>query len=177
MNSAYIRNLYSPGFSFITLSFYKTNLSVRFTPWINQNQTGRSQYDAKKFIVTTISDESAASLYYLAQKIAEGELNNPVQYVIECNNQITLVFEYDADKATLSIEKDREKIVFEFAVHQYRVKEDGRIVTKTIQSGLLAFAEVLQAYLTAVGADRQQEIQTGTEFVGSQMPMASSGWR
>ena len=177
MNSAYIRNLYSPGFSFITLSFFKTNLSVRFTPWINQNQTGRSQYDAKKFIVTTISDESAASLYYLAKKIAEESLRDPVQYVIECNNKTTMVFEYDADKATLSIEKGREKIVFEFAVHQYRVKEDGRIVTKTIQSGLLAFGEVLQAYLTAIGADRQQEQQAGTEYEGSQVSMASAGWR
>jgi len=174
MNNVFIRNLYSHDYSFITLSFYKTNLSVRFTPWINQNQIGRSQYDAKKFIVTTISDESAASLYYLTKKITEGELNNPVQYLIECNNQTTLVFEYDAEKATFSIEKVREKIVFEFAVHQYQMKEEGQIVTKTIQSGLLAFSEVLQAYLTAVGADRQHEQQQEAEFAVSQVPVSSS---
>jgi hypothetical protein len=38
---------------------------------------GENQYDAKKFIVTTISTESTASLYYLAQKIIAGEMNTP----------------------------------------------------------------------------------------------------
>ena len=177
MNNVYIRTLYSPGFSFIMFSFYKTNLSIRFSPWISKDKTGRNQYDTMKCLSTTISDENAAVLYYLAKKIVEGELNNPVYYPIQCNKQTTLRFEYDANKAYFSIEKDREKINFEFAAHQYQVKEDGRIVTKTIHAELLVFAEILHAYLTAVGADRQQEIQGGTEYGESQMPMSSSEWR
>jgi len=177
LSNIYIRNLYSPGFSSITFSFYKTNLSIRFTPWINKNQAGRSQYDTKRFVSTTISDESAASLYYLATKIVDDDQSNPVQYLIQCNNQTILRFEYDENKAILIIEKDGERIIFEFAVHQYRVKENGQVVTKIIQAGLLAFSEVLYAYLTAIGEDVQHEPQPETEFSESQSHMPVYSWR
>ena len=176
MNNIYIRAIYSPGFSYVTLSFFKTNLSVGFSPWVSKDQTGRNQYDTKKFVSTTINDEDVASLLWLSKQIIDGTLSNPIQYLIECNKYTSLLFTHDSDKTCLIIEKNKEKVVFEFPTHQYRVKEDGKIVTKTILSGLLVFSEALQAYLTAVGADRQQDKQTGTGFGASQVQGSSSVW-
>lgn len=177
MKNDYIRSLYSQGFSSIDFCFYKTNLSVCFRPWIMNSSLGENQYDAKKFIVTTISTESTASLYYLAQKIIAGEAKTPLLYVIECNRQATLRFEFDGENTVLIIEKNGEKIVFGFVTHQYMVKEEGRVITKTIHCGLVAFTEILQAYLIAVSADRQQEQRDGAEGGVAQVSMSSSGWR
>ena len=109
-NNVLIRNLYAPGFSFVTFSFYKTNLSISFTPWLGQNDVGISQYDTKNFLSTTINDESAASLYLLAKLILDGNQRTPLLYTIECNGQTKLTFEYRPDqnnqmRAYLSIEK------------------------------------------------------------------------
>lgn len=177
MKNDYIRSLYSYGFSSIDFCFYKTNLSVCFKPWIVNSSLGENQYDSKKFIVTTISTESTASLYYLAQKIIAGEAKTPLQYVIECNKQATLRFEFDGENTVLIIEKNGEKIVFGFLIDQYCVKEEGKVVTKPIHSGLIAFTEILQAYLIAVSADRQQEQRVGTEGGMPQMSIPSTRWR
>ena len=176
MNNIYIRTLYSPGFSSVTLSFFKTKLSVGFSPWVSKDQTGRSRYDTKNFIAMTINDETAAALSFLAKQIIEGTLCNPVQYAIQGNKNTSRLFEFDGEKARLIIEKSKDMAAFEFIVHVYRTKEDGQLVTKIIQAGLLAFAEVLQAYLNAVGADRQPDKQTGTGF-GSQAQTSSSVWK
>ena len=69
MNNDHIRSLYSPGFSAMNLSFYKTNLAIGFNPWIPNDSSICGKYDTEKFIVTTISIENTAALYYFAQKI------------------------------------------------------------------------------------------------------------
>ena len=158
------------------LSFYKTNLCLGFSPWMSKDQIGRDRYDTKTFISTTIDDISAASLYFLAKQIIEGTLNNPTQYLVQCNKQTSLLFENNAGTTRLIIEKGMDKIVFQFPVHEYRVKEDCKLATKTIQSGLIVFAEILEAYLTAVGADRQQDKQAGIDFNGFQTQSSSSVW-
>lgn len=179
MSNVYIRSIYAPGFSFITLSFFKTNLSISFTPWLSKDATGRSQYDTKKYVSTTINDENAATLYLLSKQITDGTLSNPVQYVIQCNKQAKLVFEYKPDpntgmKAYLTIEKGKDKILFEFPTSQYKAKENDQIVVKNIQSGLLVFTEALQAYLTAVGADRQRSNPSAQGFGTPQV--STSEW-
>ena len=103
-------------------------------------------------------------------------MNNPAQYLIRCNKQTSLLFENDAGTTRLIIEKGKDKIVFQFPIHEYKVKEDGRLVTKIIQAGLIVFVEILEAYLTAIGADRQQDKQAGIGFGGSQAQAASSVW-
>ena len=177
MKNIYIRSLYSSGFSSMMCSFYSTNLSIGFWPWISKDQMGRDRYDKNRFVSTTINDESAASLYFLSKQIIGGTLNNPAQYLIRCNKQTSLLFENDAGTTRLIIEKGKDKIVFQFPIHEYKVKEDGRLVTKTIQVGLIVFTEILEAYLTAVGADRQQDKQVSAEFSGSQPQNASSVWK
>lgn len=171
----YIRNLYSPGFSYIRLSFYKTNLSISFSPWLRSDKTGRSVYD-KRSIMTTVGDENVAALSFLVKRIAEQELSTPVQFVIPCNNNTSLTFEFDGEQARLTIVKKDEKVAFEFVVHRYKTKENGMVVEKVVQSGLLAFKEVLTAYLTAITADRQQYDPIEDLYNQPQTQSLSAGW-
>lgn len=177
MKSTHLRTMYSPYFASIRFSFYRTNLALSFSPWPGKEHIGSGQYMPKKYLNTTISDENAAALYLLAKNIAEGTQVNPIQYVIECNNQTMLTFEHDSDQTFFTIEKGNEKIVFQFVTHQFKEKENGKIVTKTIQSGLLFFSEILQAYLTAIAEDRQQDSQPYAGGNGSKVQKHSSGWR
>lgn len=164
MQNIYIRNLYAPGFSLITLSFYKTNLSISYAPWIGENEIGLHRYDTKNYVSTTINDENVAALYSLTQQILNGTMKNPCQYVIQCNKQAVILFEYDLEKTQLNIEKNGEKIPFIFTVHKYKEKVNGKVVEKTIQTGLIVFAEVLHTYMSAVAADRQMNKQLTGPF-------------
>nr|WP_092067927.1 hypothetical protein [Dendrosporobacter quercicolus]NSL46847.1 hypothetical protein [Dendrosporobacter quercicolus DSM 1736] len=78
--------------------------------------------------------------------------------VLQCNNNTTLIFEYKPDQynqmdSYLTINKNNETISFKFKTHIYRVKEKGQMVTKIIQSGLGAFARMLDGYLPGINAD------------------------
>lgn len=174
--NTYIKCLYSPGFSFVMLSFYKTNLSLGFTPWAGQDKNGSSNYDRNRFLSTTINDEHAASLYYLVTKIVEGTSLAPVQCVISCNKDTTLTFEYNAEKATLVIEKQKEKIVFEFRTFVHKTKENGKIIEKVIQSGLIVFQQALTAYLTAIAAEHQRYGSVDELYPEPQTQSFISGW-
>jgi len=167
MSNIHIRTIYSPDFAFVRCSFYKTNFSLSFYPWLSRDERGLSRYDMKNYLSTTISDENAAALYLLSRQIVEGCLSNPVRYVIPCNKQTQLIFEYGPDqntqmRASLTIEKQKDQIRLEFSVNRYKTKENGQIVEKTLQSGLWVFAEVLQTYLTEVGANWQPNKQAET---------------
>ena len=174
----YIRGLYSPGHSCIMAFFYRSNLSLRFARWIDKDERGIDRYD-KKFITTTISDEAVATLLLLSMQIISGTLQNPAQYIFECF-KATVLFEYRPDqngqmRAYISMEKDKEKILFEFRVAQWKTKENGKTVEKTIQSGLLVFAEVLHAYLSAIGAYRQLD-QIHEKVFGAPPPAPPVIW-
>jgi len=176
MANVIIRNLYSPGLSTVTLSFYKTNLSIVFSPWV-QEQGRQNKLNTKHFISTTISDENAAALYMLSKQISEGTQSDPVQYLIQCNKQTMLTFEYDTEKACLIIEKGAEKIFFEFPTHEYRIKEKGQIVTKVLQSGLIVFSETLGAYLSTVVADRHMDKHDKLYPTETQPQESAMKWR
>ena len=51
-------------------------------------------------------------------------MESPLKYVIECNKYATLRLEFDGKNTVLILEKNGEKIVFEFIIDQYWVKED-----------------------------------------------------
>ena len=162
-----IRNLYASEFSMISFSFYKSNLSLVFYPWLGKDKMGRGLYDMKKGISTTINDDNVAVLYLLSQQIIDGVLVNPCQYVIKCNKEATVFFEYDLNRVYLNIDKKGERVVHEFPVETYKEKENGVIVEKVMQSGLVVFAQTLHTYLAAVGADRQMNKQLTEVFDGS----------
>lgn len=175
MNSynTYIKTSYSQGTASITYSFYKTNLCLRFTPWNGQLGGNPNTYDKAKAISTTISDESAAALYFLSNKIIAGKVKNPVLLEIPCNGDAMIRFEYYPERAVLTIEKQGQRVMFDFTSHRYMEKENGRTVTKNIWSGLIVFAEVLETYLSSVAADRQTGTMSEDNYDD---PYPSTGW-
>ncbi|WP_196601008.1 hypothetical protein [Pectinatus frisingensis] len=157
--NTYIRTLYSEGLSSIMISFFNTNLSFSFAPCIGKNNVGFDQFDISKSLRTTINYEMASFLYQLAMSVVNGKYaGQQISGVLQCNNNTTLIFEYKPDQynqmgSCLTINKNNEMISFRFKTHIYRVKENGQMITKIIQSGLGAFAKTLDGYLTGINAD------------------------
>lgn len=156
-NNTFIRTLYAPEFSCVSMSFFKTNLTLSFVPYVGKDNRGFSQYSNQKFLSTTVNYEGAAALYLATMPILDGN-ENQKQLVLPCSNNTTLIFDYLPEQnnqmtAYLVIDKNGVTIPFRFAVHQFKVKENGQMVTKIIQSGLGVFAMTLEAYLTDIGAD------------------------
>lgn len=166
--NTYIKRSYSQGTACIAYSFYKTNLSLRFTPWVGKSDFDLSEYDKTRSIYTTISDENASALYYLAKRIVDGKVKKPIQFEIPCNNDVSIIFDYYPERATLMVEKQGERILFEFVTHRYKERDNGKIEGKTIHSGLIAFMKILEAYLTAISSDRVQYNQFGEVYNAAQ---------
>lgn len=157
--NTYIRTLCSTGFSALTISFYKTNLTFRFIPYIGKGKNGLDDYNRNSFLSTSINYERAALFMAIAMGIIDGrDADKEIEAVYPCLNGTTLFFEYKPDQnnqmnAYLVINKNNETIPFRFSTHQVQIKDNGQIVTKVIQSGLGNFAMILEAYLQGVGAD------------------------
>lgn len=157
--NTYIRTLYSEGLSSIMIGFFNENLSFSFAPCIGKNHSGFDQFDIPKSLRTTINYEMASFLYQLAMSVVNGKYaEQQISGVIHCNNNTTLIFEYKPDQynqmgSCLTINKNNEMISFKFKTHIYRVKENGQMITKIIQSGLGALAKTLDGYLTGINAD------------------------
>lgn len=155
--NTYIRSLYSPGFSSLTMSFFRTNLTLNFVPYLGKDNVGLSQYSKTEFLSTTVNYEGAVALYLSAMPILDGN-GSQMELVLPCSNNATLILEYKPDQDNqmsiyLFINKNNRTIPLRFGTMQYRTKENGQMVTKVIQSGLGAFTKTLDAYLSGIGAD------------------------
>lgn len=155
--NTYIRTLYSPGFSSLMMSFFKTNLTLNFIPYLGKNNVGLSQYSKTEFLSTTVNYEGAAALYLAAMPILDGN-GSQMELVLPCSNNTVLILEHKPDQDNqmstyLLISKNNRMIPLRFGTIQYRVKENGQMVTKVIQSGLGGFVKTLEAYLTGIGAN------------------------
>lgn len=156
----HIRNFYADGFSYMMMSFFKTNLSFRFAPFISKDATGRSSYDEKKALMTTTNYEGAAALYIVANKIIAGEKESDGMILtIPCAGGASLTLERKLGQngqldTWFVISKNNAVIPFKFITHQVQVKENGQMVTKIIQAGLGAFAKTIEGYLTGINASR-----------------------
>lgn len=178
--STYIRSIHSSGFASLMMWFFNTNLTLGFQPWIGKDQIGLDKYDRNKFLSTSIDHEKAAMLWLLATPIIEGRQNNQIYLEIPCNKQAKLIFKYRTDennqmRAYLTIEKNGERITFKFRTQSAFVKENGRTVEMIIQTGLGVFVKTLEAYLTAVGADRHLSKLTD-EQLGDPQLSANNLW-
>ena len=174
--NTYIKTLYSPERVSISFSFFKTNLALSFSPWIGPAKKKLVEYNGAKSLSTTISDDSAATLHHLAKNIVEGVIQDPIRYEIPCNRDAMIVFEYDPGQAYLSIEKNGSRIRFEFSIQRYLQKINGDVDVRVVQSGLIVFMKVLEAYLIAVSADRQHEGSIDESYTKSQQQAFTSGW-
>jgi hypothetical protein len=158
-----IRTLYSPESS-LSISFFKTNLSLSFCP----QPTGNYRRENKRYLSTTISDDTAAVLLNFCKSILRGELTS-MSYTIECNNHTYLHFECMADdrgsnRVAIIIEKNRDRIPFTFKISECRILKNGREQMEHIQSGLIVFTKVLEAYLTAIANERQFSVCYDDEY-------------
>jgi hypothetical protein len=77
--------------------------------------------------------------------------------VLACN-KAALIFECKPEDnqmaAYLTIEKNGQSIPFKFKTQQVQFKENGQTITRVIQSGLGAFAKMIEGYLVATGSER-----------------------
>lgn len=156
--STQIRNFYSDGMSYMNVSFFNTNLSFKFHPFIRKTPNGRDEYDLKNGINTTVNFEGAYALYEAAINIIDGKLNE-INLPIPCAAGAILTLErkigQDGNMETIfSISKNNMIIPFRFKTIRYQVKENGQVVTKTIECGLGSFAKTIEGYLTGINADR-----------------------
>lgn len=125
--STYIRTFYSKEFSYLMMSFFKANLSIRLAPYAGKDGSGRHQYHDRKGLTTTFGYEGAFYLYHVAMSILNGE--NPdesIEAVLSCNNA-TITLEYKPDQnnqmtAYLKIEKSNETVTFRFGTHTSQKK-------------------------------------------------------
>ena len=158
-----IRTLYSSESS-LSLSFFKTNLSLSFSPL----PSGNYRRENKRYLSTTSSDDTAAVLLSFCNSILKGELSS-MMYTINCNNNTRLHFECVADdrgstKVFLTIEKNRDRIPFAFKISECRILKNGREQVEYIQSGLIVFSKILEAYLTAIANERQFSAGLDNEY-------------
>lgn len=156
--STQIRNMYSEGMSYLNISFFNTKLAFRFFPFMNKDQNGRSTYDMRHGQNTTVDYEGAAALYLIAKGIIDGNIQE-TNLPIPCANGASLAFErkmgMDGRMETIfTITKNNVSIPYKFNTIQCQVKINGQITTKTIESGLQVFVDILNGYLGGINSDR-----------------------
>jgi hypothetical protein len=154
-----IKALYAPGYSYLTMSYFCTNLTLSFAPWLSRDNIGRNEYDIKAFLSTSINHERAAFFYTQASRILDGKnTGEPVEVTIPCNKGATLTFEYKPDEnnqmsAYMIINKNNQTIPFKFPTTEYSEKIDGQDVTSVMQTSLSIFTTILGCYIAGIAAN------------------------
>lgn len=169
-----IRNLYSRGKCYLNVSFMNLKLSLKFFPYKGKNQNGNSSYDLQAGLYTAIGWDRAFAMYDTIQKILDGNMQEcrivmPMQ---SGGPDDTLVFErvstgqnhYDTN---LTITRQGQSIQFTFETMDMQVRENGKEITKTIETGLGVFQKTLEGYLNGVNAERHLNKMT-EEYAKSQ---------
>ena len=151
--STQIRNFYSDQLSYMNIKFYNTSLSISLYPFNGNDPNGRSQYDLKNGITTTISFEGAFALKYACDKIISGNVND-LTLNIPCYNASILLNKKPNNPVSLTITKNNQVLAFNFSTIQLQVTENGMQTTKIVESGLGAFMETINGYLNGINADR-----------------------
>ena len=153
--STQVRTIYSDSMSYITIKFYNMLLSFNFVPFASKDANGRSTFNTEQGVLTTVNLEGAYALYKTAMDIIDGKVS-ATSCVVQCNQGITLTLDHsDVSNTTFTVNKNGQLIPFRFATQNRQDKDDsGNMVTRTIQTGLGAFASTLKGYLEGVNADR-----------------------
>lgn len=156
--STQIRNFYSDGMSYLNVSFFNTNLSFRFYPFISKDNIGRSTYDMKNGLNTTVNYEGAYALLDVANDIIDGKINEtnlPIPCAAGASLKLERKLAQDGTMETIfSITKNNITIGFRFNTMTQQTKVNGQLQTKVIESGLGAFAKTIEGYLTGINSDR-----------------------
>lgn len=156
--STQIRNFYSDGMAYMNVKFFNTNLSFSLYPFISKDNTGRSNYDLKNGIQTTVNFEGAYALYQSAKDIIDGKIND-LHMVIPCAAGAEITMDRKLSPAgkmetLFSISKNNVTITFRFQTVEQQTNENGQVVVKIIETGLGAFMKTVEGYLNGINADR-----------------------
>lgn len=156
--STQIRNMYSDGMCYLNISFFNTNLSFKFYPFLSKDDIGRSSYDMNHGQNTTVNYEYAYALYKLSNDIIEGKVQE-CNLLIPCAGGASLTFERKLGQSgqyetLLTINKNNNIISYRFPTIIQQVKENGQPVTKVIETGLGVFMKTINGYLEGINADR-----------------------
>lgn len=156
--STQIRNMYSDGVSYMNIKFFNTNLSLSLYPFVSKDQVGRSNYDMKNGIQTTVNFEGAYALADAARSILDGKVTE-LRQSVPCLAGASILLERKVNQngkmdTIFSITKNNVTIPFVFQTMERQVVENGQTVTKVIETGLGAFMKTIDGYLTGINADR-----------------------
>ena len=141
--------------SFLAMSLFNSYFSLRIGGFNERNH----QYDNSSAQTMTVHHDGAAFLYQVAMDIIDGKHSETeLQAVYRRTDTDAIILENKREHSRmvtcLIIKKNGRVNSFEFLPHPYKTNEDGQVVTKFIQSGLIVFAKTLDGYLTGIGADR-----------------------
>jgi len=135
-----IKTLYAPGFSSLTMSYFKSNLVLKFIPYIGENNQGIDQYSKNVFYNTSLNPTRAAFFFNQASRILDGKANEPIDVVLPCNSGTNLTFEYKPDQNNnnpmtvyLTIDKNNVTVPFRFETIEYFINVEGQMVTSIIK--------------------------------------------
>lgn len=157
--STQIRNMYSEGMCYMNIKFFNANLCFQFYPFISRDNTGRSSYDMKNGLSTTVNFEGAFSLFTIAGAIIDGRIKN-IDYSIPCAAGANLNLRCSTapngePEVVFSITKNNVTVSFKFAVVAQNITNgNGQPEVFYIHTALGAFQKTVEGYLTGINADR-----------------------
>lgn len=157
--STQIRNMYSEGMSYMNIKFFNTNLCFQLYPFTGRDNTGRSSYDMKNGLSTTVNFEGAYSLWQIADTIISGRIKE-INHTISCAAGANLTIQCNTapngePEVIFSINKNNVMIPFKFAVIAQNIKNgNGQNEIYYIHAGLGAFMDTVKGYLNGINADR-----------------------
>ena len=153
-HSTFLRNLYSPGFSCILVSYYKVNLSLLFQAFEGtEPRTGWDAY-SKRGLMTTVNYDGAYGLWQACHYIIHSNAET-LTATIHCARNATLTIEKKAPgEVFITISKDGQFVSHKFASLTAKVKEEGGVETvEVIEAGLGVFMKTIDGYLSHINAD------------------------
>ena len=155
--STYARSIYSIGFSFITIFYFRTNLRLLFHPFEREGKMGRQHYSKDRVLAELYYDDAAA-IYIVANKILDGK--NAAQgccLTLQCSKGSSLILDRRPGEkgqmdTFLVASDDNQTVPFKFSTQTYKVEENGVMVEKVTDTGLGVFSMILEGYLTGINA-------------------------
>ena len=88
-----IRTIYSNEMSYITTKFFNTSFSLQFYRFLSKDNVGRSTYDYKNSLTTTIDWNNAYALFQTISKVVDDDTKS-YNLTIDCANEAKLIFEH-----------------------------------------------------------------------------------
>lgn len=154
-----IRNLYSDQMSYMNIKFFNTNLCFSLFPFVSKDNIGKSNYDTKNGLSTTVNFEGAYALYNVSKNIIDRNMNE-CDISIPCAAGATLnlrrsISQSGSLETIFIISKNGNSIPFKFQTINMQISYDnGQKGIKVIESGLGAFMKTIEGYLNGINADR-----------------------